>query len=67
MKAFGEKGMRSVWLQRRHGVKLLSLMCSRALSSVHPRAEIQLMLKPWDVSHCLDTPTELEMGKLLYK
>lgn len=61
MKAFGEEGMGVLWLQRRDGVKLLSLMCNTALSSVHPHAETR------DESHCLDTPTEPGMGKLLYK
>lgn len=67
MKVFGDKAMGSLWLQRRDGVKLLSLMCSTGLSSLHPRVEIQPMLKPWHESHCLDTPTEPGMGKLLYK
>lgn len=46
MKAFGDKGMESLWLQRRDDVKLLSLMCSTGLASLHPCVEIQAMLKP---------------------
>lgn len=61
-RAFGEKGMGSLWLQRRDSVKFLSPMCSTGLSSVHPRAETQPVLKPWDESHCLDTPTEPGMA-----
>lgn len=58
MKAFGEEGMGGLWLQRRDGVKLLShKLCPPFIP----------MLKPWDESHCLDTPTEPGMGKLLYK
>lgn len=50
MKEFGGKGMGSLCLQRRDGVKLLSLISSTGLSSVHPCVEIQPMLKPWDES-----------------
>lgn len=67
LKAFGGKGMGSLWLQSRDGVKLLSLFPSSGLSSLHPCMEIWPMTKPWDESHSLDTPTEQAMGKLLYK